>query len=107
MAPRRATRCAVNNLAGTLAAPGDGEAARATLEETIAMLIRVFGADDPDTLAAMGNLAALMWQQGEREDAFGLAEHVAERLGRTRDADDPAARNAKAVRDAMLGDSGV
>lgn len=71
------------------------------------MLIRVFGADDPDTLAAMGSLAALMWQQGEREDAFGLAEHVAERLCRTRGADDPAARNAKAVRDAMLGDSGV
>ena len=69
-------------------------------------MIRRWGEEDGDALAAMGNLAAVLWQIGEREEAYWLQQQVVETRRRVYGAGDPATRAAVAAFDIMQRDIG-
>jgi len=102
----RDTWRALNNLAGTVAAEGDFDAARELLEAAIAAMTRLWGEDDGDSLAAMGNLAAILWQIGERDEAYWLQQQVVDTRRRVHGEDDPATRAAMAAFEIMQRDNG-
>ena len=100
------TLCAVNNLAGTLAAQGDFAGARELLASVLATTCREYGEQHPDSLTTMSNLAAILWQEGDRAEAYALQQQVVEMHSRLQGEDDPATRAAAAVIEMMERDPG-
>jgi hypothetical protein len=76
------------------------------LEAALAELIRRWGEEDGDALAAMGNLAAVLWQIGERDEAYWLQQHVVDTRRRVFGDDDPTTRAAIAAFEAIQRTSG-
>jgi hypothetical protein len=97
---------AINNLAGTVSAQGDVDAARELLEAVIATNCRELGEQHADSLTAMGNLAAILWQQGERGEAYALQQHVVGTLRRVRGDGDQTTYAAAQVLEMMERDVG-
>ena len=70
------TLTAMGNLAVSLRALGEKQAARALLEKVVEGSQRVLGAEHPDTLMAMDNLAVSLQALGEEQAARALLEKV-------------------------------
>jgi hypothetical protein len=97
---------AINNLAGTISAQGDLDAACDLLEGVMASSCHLFGEQHPDSLTAMSNLAAILWQRRDREEAYALQQHVVDIKRRVHGDPDQATRAAAEVLEMMERDRG-
>ena len=76
------TLAAASNLAVSLRAAGEYQAARELDEDTLARRRRVLGEDHPDTLASASGLAISLRAVGERQAARELGEDTLDRRRR-------------------------
>ena len=97
---------AINNLAGTISAQGDLDAACDLLQGVVVSSCEVFGEQHPDSLTAMSNLAAILWQRADREEAYALQQHVVDIKRRVHGETDPATRAAAEILEMMERDRG-
>ena len=76
------TLAAASDLAVSLRAAGEYQAARELDEDTLARRRRVLGEDHPDTLASADNLVMILGRVGEEQAARELAEDTLARRRR-------------------------
>ena len=83
------TLAAASNLAVSLRAAGEYQAARELGEDTLARRRRVLGEDHPDTLTSADNLAGALFELGEYQAARELNEDILARRRRVLGEDHP------------------
>jgi cytochrome c-type biogenesis protein CcmH/NrfG len=87
------TLTSMNNLAQTLTAQGNLDAARKLQEQVLEATARLLGQDHPDTRTLMNNLAQTLKMQGDLAGARKIREQMLEALR----------ASAEGVKDSSLG----